>query len=134
TRYGMAVSTFTAVTGALAFDYFCIPPVFAFAMPDPHAVVSFAGMLAVALLVCWLNQGVREQRAAARESEERTQAVCQLSLDLSQVTRAQERSARAQHHLRELFGASTDLRLTPREPPRESGFGWHAIRDQSTPY
>src|ERR1041384_8423522 len=34
TRFGMAVSTFTAVTGALAFDYFCIPPVFAFAMPD----------------------------------------------------------------------------------------------------
>jgi two-component system, OmpR family, sensor histidine kinase KdpD len=134
TRYGMAVSTFTAVTGALAFDYFCIPPVFAFAMPDPHAVVSFAGMLAVALLVCWLNQGVRRQRAAARESEERTQAVCQLSLDLSQVTREQELSVRAQHHLRELFGASTDLRLTRREPPNEPGFGWHAIRDQDTPY
>src|SRR5258706_15387450 len=51
TRYGVVVSTFTAVTGALAFDYFCFPPVFAFALPDPHNVVIFAGMMLVALLV-----------------------------------------------------------------------------------
>jgi len=134
TRYGMAVSTFTAVTGALAFDYFCIPPVFAFAMPDPHAVISFAGMMAVALLVCWLNQGVRYQRAAARSSEERTQALCQLSLDLSQVARSDELSVRALRHLRELFGEQTELRLTTSEPPVEPGFTWQLIRDQSKSY
>jgi two-component system, OmpR family, sensor histidine kinase KdpD len=116
TRYGMAVSTFTAVTGALAFDYFCIPPVFAFAMPDPRAVLSFAGMLLVALLVCWLNQGLRQQRAAARTSEQRTEALCQLSLDLSQVTSPDELFARAQSHLRELFGENTELLVTSDRP------------------
>jgi two-component system sensor histidine kinase KdpD len=129
TRYGMAVSTFTAITGALAFDYFCIPPVFAFAMPDPGNQISFAGMLLVALLVCWLNQGVRYQRAAARASEERTQALCQLSLDLSQVTGQEELSVRAQSHLRELFGARTELCFGKAEPPNEPGFRWQAIKD-----
>jgi len=133
TRYGMAVSTFTAVTGALAFDYFCIPPVFAFAMPDPRNVLSFAGMLLVALLVCWLNQGVRQQRAAARASEERTQALCQLSLDLSQVASAEELFVRAQCHLRELFGDQAELCLTKGEPPIDPDFTTQAIVDHGHP-
>ncbi len=111
TRYGMAVSTFTAVTGALAFDYFCIPPIFAFALPDPHSVVIFAGMMIVALFVCWLNQGLREQRAAAHASEARTQALCELSLDLSQEAGQSELRSRAERHLRELFGPETSLVL-----------------------
>lgn len=111
TRYGMVVSTLTAISGALAFDYFCIPPVFAFALPDPHSVLTFAGILLVALFVCWLNQGVRKQRAAARASEARTQALCELSLDLSQVASAEELSKRADLHLQQLFGAGARLVL-----------------------
>ena len=130
TRYGMAVSTFTAVTGVLAFDYFCIPPVFAFAMPDPRNVLSFTGMLLVALLVCWLNQGLRYQRAAARASEERTHALCQLSLDLSQVTGTEQLFVRAQRHLRELFGERAELRLTQSDAPREPGFQAQIVRDR----
>lgn len=130
TRYEMAVSTFTAVTGVLAFDYFCIPPVFAFAMPDPHYMVSFAGMLLVALLVCWLNQGLRYQRAVARASEERTQALCQLSLDLSQVTGTEQLFVHAQRHLRELFGEHTELKFTQAEAPKAAGFRSQPIRDR----
>jgi two-component system, OmpR family, sensor histidine kinase KdpD len=111
TRYGFGISTFTAVTGALAFDYFCIPPIFAFALPDAHSVVIFAGMLCVALLVCWLNQGLREQRAMARESEARTQTLCELSLSLSQVTSEKELVSRAERHLAELFGSRTRIRV-----------------------
>jgi len=129
TRYGMAVSTFTAVTGALAFDYFCIPPVFGFAMPDPSNVLSFAGMLLVALLVCWLSQGVRQQRAAARKSEERTEALCQLSLDLSRVTNPDELFRRAQARLRALFGGETELCVSTQKPPVEAEFTTQVIRE-----
>jgi two-component system sensor histidine kinase KdpD len=120
TRFGMAVSTFTAITGALAFDYYCIPPIFAFALPDPHSVITFAGMLVVALAVCWLNQGLRLQRAAARESEARTQALCELSLDLSQVADRSELSARAERHLQRLFGPETRLVLGPNSESQAS--------------
>jgi two-component system sensor histidine kinase KdpD len=115
TRYGMVISTVTAVTGALAFDYFCIPPIFAFAMPDPHSVLTFAGIMAVALLVCWLNQGVRLQRAAARASEARTQSLCELSLDLSHVSSVAELMTHAERHLIQLFGSQT--RLLPGDRP-----------------
>lgn len=119
TRFGMLVSTFTAITGALAFDYFCIPPIFAFALPDPHSVFTFTGMLVVALSVCWLNQGLRLQRRAARESEARTQALCELSLDLSRVADTAELSSRAEHHLRLLFGPHTRLVLGPLAETRD---------------
>jgi two-component system sensor histidine kinase KdpD len=118
TRYGMAVSTVTAITGALAFDYFCIPPIFAFAMPDPHSVATFAGILAVALLVCWLNQGVRLHSEAASTSEARTQALCELSLDLSHVSSVAELAERAQAHLVKLFGPGTQLLLGAARPAR----------------
>ena len=130
TRYGMAVSTFTAVTGVLAFDYFLVPPVFAFAMPESN-VITFAGLLLVALLVCWLNQGVRYQRAAARASEQRTQELCQLSLDLSQVTSTEELLTRAQSHLRELFGEEAELCVTKAKPPDEPRFTTQVIHDDS---
>jgi two-component system sensor histidine kinase KdpD len=117
TRYGMVISTVTAISGALAFDYFCIPPIFAFALPDSHSVATFAGILMVALLVCWLNQGVRLQREAANASEARTRALCELSIDLSRVTSVQELSARAEQHLVNLFGQATSVLLDKNARP-----------------
>lgn len=132
TRFGMAVSTFTAITGALAFDYYCIPPIFAFALPDAHSVITFAGMLVVALSVCWLNQGLRVQRAAARESEARTQALCELSLDLSQVADRAELSSRAERHLERLFGAGARLVLGGRAEI-EDDFDRQAVGEPGRP-
>jgi two-component system sensor histidine kinase KdpD len=88
-------------------------------------------MLLVALLVCWLNQGLREQRAAARASEERTEALCQLSLDLSRVTSPGELFARAQSHLWELFGEDTELRLTKDAPPPDPELTIQPILDHA---
>lgn len=129
TRYGMAVATFTAITGSLAFDYFCIPPVGAFAMPNPADVVTFVGLLMIALLVCWLNQGLRYQRAVAKASEEHTQMLCELSLDLSRVGTAEELFVRAQRHLRELFGEGSELSLLARPPANEPGFVTRMLED-----
>jgi two-component system sensor histidine kinase KdpD len=76
-------------------------------------VVIFAGMMVVALFVCWLNQGLREQRAAASASEARTQALCELSLDLSHEVGQTELRSRAERHLHALFGPGTRLVLGP---------------------
>src|SRR6266545_3471571 len=69
TRFGYTVSLVTIVTSVLAFDYFCIPPIFEFALPDHHSVVTFVGMLVTALTICVLVQSLRRQTKAARESE-----------------------------------------------------------------
>src|SRR5436190_18451387 len=54
TRYGVSVSSFTVAASALCFDYFNIPPIFAFALPDTHSVLTLAGMLLTAVVVCSL--------------------------------------------------------------------------------
>jgi two-component system sensor histidine kinase KdpD len=107
TRYGMAVSSVTVLASALCFDYFNIPPVFAFALPDVDSVLTFCGMLVTAIAVCSLVQRLRYQRTVARASEARTLALCELSLDLSETSRASELPRVAERHLVCLFGPVT---------------------------
>ena len=105
TRYGVAVSSLTIVSSALCFDYFNIPPIFAFALPDAHSVLTLGGMLLTAVVVCSLIQRLRSQRTLARQSEARTLELCALSLDLSEVGRLEELPRVAERHLARLFGA-----------------------------
>ena len=111
TRFGPVASTVTAITSVLAFDYFCIPPIFAFALPDRHSVVTFVGMLVTALAISFLIQRLRFQRSAALSSEARTLALCELSLDLSHAARASDLPGKAERHIEELFDARAEVFL-----------------------
>lgn len=104
TRFGGAVSAFTAISSVLAFDYFCVPPVFAFAFPDTHSILTFVSMLAAALTICFLLQRLRYQGNVARANEAWTRALCELSMDLTNVTRAADVPACADPHLEHLLG------------------------------
>jgi two-component system sensor histidine kinase KdpD len=104
TRFGIAVSAFTILTSTLCFDYFDIPPQFAFAVPRVHDSFTLGGMLLTAATVCYLILRLRYQRSLARNSEARTLALCELSLDLSQVTLAELLPSTAEAHLVRLFG------------------------------
>jgi len=105
TRYGVAVSSFTIVASALCFDYFNIPPILAFALPDAHSVLTLGGMLVTAVVVCSLLQRLRFQRTAARTSEARTLDLCAMSLDLSEAAHVEDLPRIAERHLVRLFGA-----------------------------
>ncbi len=111
TRYGAAVSGFTIAASALCFDYFNIPPVFAFALPDAHSVFTLGGMLLTAVVICVLLHRLRHQRTAARASEARTLELCELSLDLSEVSRTEELPRVAERHLARLFGPQSGVHL-----------------------
>ncbi|HWA77271.1 MAG TPA: ATP-binding protein [Polyangiaceae bacterium] len=111
TRFGAAVSSFTVMTSTLCFDYFNIPPQFAFATPSVHDSVTLGGMLLTAILVSFLIQRLRYQRSLARSSEARTLALCELSLDLSQVAHVKHLPATAEAHLVKLFGLPSQVFL-----------------------
>jgi two-component system sensor histidine kinase KdpD len=113
TRYGVAVSSLTIAASALCFDYFNIPPIFAFALPDAHSVLTLGGMLLTAIVVCSLLQRLRFQRSAARASEARTLELCAMSLDLSDAARIEELPHIAERHLARLFGP--DARVVLRD-------------------
>src|SRR6187399_1401857 len=109
TRYGVSVSSFTIAASALCFDYFNIPPIFAFALPDTHSVLTLGGMLLTAVVVCSLIQRLRYQRTAARASEARTLELCAMSLDLSEAGRPEEVALIAERHLVRLYGADAHV-------------------------
>jgi len=109
TRYGVSASSFTIVASALCFDYFNIPPIFAFALPDTHSVLTLGGMLLTAVVVCSLIQRLRYQRTAARASEARTLELCAMSLDLSEAGRPEEVARIAERHLVRLYGADAHV-------------------------
>lgn len=69
-RQGPAV--LAASLSVLAFDFFFVPPRFTFHVSDAQYVWTFMVMFAAAVLISRLTIRVREEAAAAQESEQRT--------------------------------------------------------------
>jgi len=66
TRFGIGPSLFTAALSALTFDFFFIPPVFAFAPSDLESGVTLVVMIVVAGVISGLGERTRRQHVAAR--------------------------------------------------------------------
>ena len=79
-------SALAAVANVLAFDYFFEPPRFSFLVQDSGYLVTFAVMLAVALIIASLMIAVREQTEAAAAREKRAAAMYVITRELA-VTR-----------------------------------------------
>jgi len=88
-----------------AFDFFCVPPYLTFAVSDDQYVFTFAGMLAVALVISELTARIRMQAAHAVEREARTEALYRLSSRLAGETRVFEAARAAASLAEDVFGA-----------------------------
>lgn len=100
-----------------AFDFFCVPPYYTFAVSDYEYLLTFAVMLTVAILVSTLTVRIRLQASHAAEREARTQALYRLTRELAGETRWFEAAQRATAITREVFGAKIVL-FFPDEPGR----------------
>jgi two-component system sensor histidine kinase KdpD len=105
TRLGIGPSILSAVVGALAFDYFVIPPLFHFTIADFRHVVTLGGMVAVALIVSALTERLRQERERALRSEQRTSALYALERDLAQARSLEQLAAVATMHFAEIVDA-----------------------------
>jgi two-component system sensor histidine kinase KdpD len=63
------VALFTSVLSVAAFDFFCVPHYFSFAVADSEYLITLAAMLVVALLISGMASRIRLQEAAAAERE-----------------------------------------------------------------
>ncbi len=70
-RYGMAVSIFTAVASALAYNFFLIPPLHTFTIADPSNIYAFIFFIAIGLAVSGVAARVRAQTLIARKQARR---------------------------------------------------------------
>lgn len=103
TRFGRGPSLLASVLSVAAFDFFFVPPPFTFAVADTHYLITFAVMLAVALVISDLAARIRAQAEAARERERGTAALYAMSRDLGRARSVGDVLSASTRHLAEVF-------------------------------
>ena len=110
-RYGRGPAVSASLLGVAAFDFFFVPPQLTFAISDVQYLVTFAIMLAVALLISGLTASVRLQANVAGHRERRTAQLYAMSRELA-ATRGQEAISRvAVRHVSEVFDSQVVVLL-----------------------
>jgi two-component system sensor histidine kinase KdpD len=110
-RCSRRVSVGASVLSVAAFDFFCVPPYLTFAINDYEYLVTFAGMLVVALVISTQTARIRANVLHATERETRTQALYRLSRTLSGQTRVFEAARAAAEQAGQVFQASVVIFL-----------------------
>ncbi|MDR7379834.1 two-component system sensor histidine kinase KdpD [Rhodoferax ferrireducens] len=82
-RWGRGPAALAALLNVAAFDFFFVSPRFSFAVGDIQYLVTFGVMLAIGLLTGQLTAGLRFAARIADSRERRTQALFDLTRELS---------------------------------------------------
>jgi two-component system sensor histidine kinase KdpD len=80
---GRAAGVLAAFASVLLFDVFFVPPRFSLAVHDAQYLVTFAVMLAVALVTAHLAAGLRRQAAIADARASQTRALYEMARELA---------------------------------------------------
>ncbi len=81
-RLGRGPSILVSVLSVAAFDFFFVTPYLTFAVSDTQYVVTFAVMLAVAIVISTLTTRIRAHAEASRQREQRTALLYSMTRDL----------------------------------------------------
>jgi len=109
--FGRGPAVLAAFLGVAAFDFFFVPPQLSFAVSDVQYVVTFAVMLAVALVIGQLTAGLKSQAAAANERERRVRGLYEMSRDLGGALMAEQVAEIGARFLATEFGARSALHV-----------------------
>lgn len=82
-RFGRGPAVLAAFLSVALFDFFFVPPRFSFTVTDAQYLVTFAVMLAVALITGQLTAGLRRQAEASILQEQQTRALYEMAKDLA---------------------------------------------------
>jgi two-component system sensor histidine kinase KdpD len=115
-RAGRGAAALSSVLSVAAFDFFFVPPRYTFAVGDTQYVLTFAVMLAVALVISGLAARVRDQAEAARARERRTAALYAVSQACASAGETYEVVRVAARRLAEVFEGQVAIFL-----PHEDG-------------
>jgi two-component system sensor histidine kinase KdpD len=110
-RLGRGPSVLTAIMNVAAFDFFCVPPRFTFAVSDAQYLLTFAVMLTIALVIATLVASVRQQTRVAGARERRTALLYAMSRELAATRDVASISGIAIRHVAEVFQCQAVLLL-----------------------
>jgi two-component system sensor histidine kinase KdpD len=74
-RWGLGAAVVTSVVGVAAFDFFFVPPHLSFTVANAEYILTFAALLAVALVIGTLTGQLRDHAAALNLREQETAAL-----------------------------------------------------------
>jgi two-component system sensor histidine kinase KdpD len=110
-RRGRGPTVLASVLSVATFDFFFVPPFLSFAVSDTQYLVTFAVMLAVALVISGLTVRIRAQADAARNRERRTAALYAMSRELANTRGVDGLLAIAIRHIVDVFPAEVSVLL-----------------------
>lgn len=102
-RLGRSGSILAAVLSVAAFDFFCVPPYFTFAVSDYEYLITLGAMLVVALVISSAVYAARSQAQTTAQREARTNALYQLTRLLTGETRQFKAASVAAETASEVF-------------------------------
>jgi two-component system sensor histidine kinase KdpD len=89
-RLGSGPAILAAFGGVALFDFFFVPPHFSMAVADAQYLITFAVMLAVALVIGQLAARLREKAVLAAQREEEMRALYDMAKELSGAIAAEQ--------------------------------------------
>ena len=116
-RLGRNAAILASVLSVLLFDIFFVPPRFSLAVSNIQYVVTFAVMLATALITAHLAAGLRQQARESLAREQRTRALYQLARQLAGTLTVEQVVDIARDFIEKQFNARP-LILLPDEEER----------------
>jgi two-component system sensor histidine kinase KdpD len=93
-RFGRGPSILASIVSVAAFDFFFVPPRLTFAVSDVQYLITFAVMLAVALVISTMAVRLRQQARSAGQREQRIAALYAMSREFA-ASRGVKRLLRA---------------------------------------
>jgi two-component system sensor histidine kinase KdpD len=110
-RYGSGPAVLAAFVSVAEFDFFYVPPRFSFAVSDFQYLLTFAVMLAVALIAGQLTAGLRQQARVATGRASRVRSMYEMARDLSGALLPEQIAEICGRFIAAEFGARSQLLL-----------------------
>jgi two-component system sensor histidine kinase KdpD len=108
-QFGRGPAILSSVLSVAAFDFFFVPPRFSFAVSDTQYLLTFAVMLAVALVISQLTANMRYQARVATLREQRAKALYEMARELGGALQTEQILGIANRHLQGVFQAKTAI-------------------------
>ena len=102
-RYNRRTAVVASFLSVAAFDFFCVPPYLTFRVHDYEYLLTFTGMLVVALVISTQTARIRRHAAEAEQRESRIETLYRLSHRLAGQTGVLDVVRTAAEYAQEVF-------------------------------
>ncbi|MFA7242603.1 MAG: two-component system sensor histidine kinase KdpD [Sulfuricellaceae bacterium] len=110
-KQGRGPAVLAAFLSVASFDFFFVSPRFSFAVGDVQYLLTFAVMLAVALITGQLTANLRYQARVASNRELRSRALYEMARDLSAALQQEQITSLGDKAIKASFGANATILL-----------------------